>query len=699
MKYIYKYISLFIMLACFVSCQDDIIVEDLSHNESGNLPKTITISLGNDNTSSRLAYEETTISSLKALKTTWENDDVVYVNHYGTTQATSRIVSLSSYAQYKLIKGAGTSLGVFQLADNYRWENNDDRSSFWLYYDGNHNVHDDGGFLNCSYENQTQSGNNNMDHIKALHSVRAQLDLNKAFDAANIDLSEGVEQSSCIKLDLSGLPSIVPTKVSLITLDANNFWVDSFSKYNYLTEYWVSSSSCKDDKLHQLSLTLTNFTSTGSITAYMMMSNRSVSLKKGSKLRVIVESQNGTKYYADKEITSDKELKGGAYHILTISDTWKTYDVVSSKDYSKDGETETLQTATTTTGVDLVFMGDGFIDEDINNSTYRNALNQAYEDFFTVEPYYSLKYLFNVYFVTAVSENRIQITTNQDNPNGATGTASSTKFSTYFTPGSTAMGGNNSLVLEYAKKALGADADNRIKKAQVIVVVNATTHAGTNHSTIDTSTDYGASWGIAYIPMKNPKDDQTGEARRLTLVHEGGGHGVGKLADEYGGNTYYQNPSYAWAELAEYHGYGYYRNVDKYVENETTTENVYWSNLIAPYQDEELGVYAEGGAYTFARDFCRPSENSVMRDQFKEGGNYFNAASRWAIWYRIMKLTNSETDPTFDKFITWEQSIPQSTNESRSAISDNPAMDKLLPLAPPVYVKGQWINGRFVEEE
>ena len=709
MKLINKYLMWGVMAACFFSCQDDAIVENLPDNVFSNLPKTITVSLGEDKPSSRLTYEETTYNSLRALKSKWESDDVVYVNPYITTTSTTTSNGITTekvyewFATYKLISEPGSSIGTFELDESKSvWNSSNTFNDFYLYYGSD--IKNDGDFLNHSYASQTQNGDNDMNHIEALHTVRAKLtfDAGVSFVESYVDLSqEGVVQSSCVKLELSGLPTIIPTKVSLITLDENNFWIDSFGKYNYLDSWKGEQSYLKDEKLHKLTLSLTGYNSTNEITAYMMMSNRPVYLNQGSKLRVLVES-NTKKYIADKIITSNKELTGGAYHILSIDDGWTEYNVASSIDYTEDGKFETKQTASEgTNGVDLIFMGDGFMDTDINNGDYKKALDQAYEDFFTVEPYKSLKNYFNVYYVTAVSENQSEVTpaykgnTTTVDPNGAEGTGASTKFATYFTPGATAMGGNNSLVLEYAKKALGTNADERIKTAQVVVVVNASAHAGTNHSYIDKTTDYGASWGIAYTPKDNPSDD-TGEARRLTLVHEAGGHGVGKLADEYGGNTSYTNLSGAWSNLNYYHQWGYDKNVDKY-DATITKANVYWKDLIAIYEESEgLGVYSSGGAYTVAEGFCRPSNNSVMRSQFDSGGDSFNAASRWAIWYRIMKLTDADSEPTVSEFITWDQEHPQVASSSIAIYSRS--VNDLLPLAPPVYVKGQWINGRFIEE-
>ena len=534
MKTCFKYICLFVCMACFYNCQDDLRIENLSDSEFSNLPKTITVSLGNSNASSRLAYEEVDNASLKVLKSTWETDDVVYVNPYASSTVSSgeNVTEYKWFATYKLKSGQGTSVGVFELDENNSvWNSTIEVQNYYLYYGTD--IKSDVDFLNHSYESQTQNGNDNKNHIGSLHAVRAQFsfDNNTSFDESYVDLSsENVIQSSCFKLDLKGFPeAITPTKVSLIVLDANNFWRDVFGKYNYLqTAVNVEQSDFKNDKLDKLSLNLEGFESTQSIIAYMMMSNRPVSLEVGSKLRVLVESNN-KKYIADKEITSNKELAGGKYHILTISSGWQEYNVTSSSDYSNDGTFTTKQTASAngiSRGVDLVFMGDGFVDTAISDGTYTGVLEQAYEDFFSVEPLKSLKSYFNVYYVNAVSENQQAINLVEGNSNGATGTGANTKFATYFTPGATATGGNNDLVMEYAKKALVTDADTRIKTAQMVVVINAECHAGTNHYYIDETTDYGASWGIAYTPKANNLD-ATGEARRLTLVHEAGGHGVG----------------------------------------------------------------------------------------------------------------------------------------------------------------------------
>ena len=78
----------------------------------------------------------------------------------------------------------------------------------------------------------------------------------------------------------------------------------------------------------------------------------------------------------------------------------------TSTDYSRDGEVITLQKATVGKGVDIVFMGNGFVDKDMaSGGLYEQKMRQAMEQFFAYEPYTSLRNRFNVYAVKVVSPN------------------------------------------------------------------------------------------------------------------------------------------------------------------------------------------------------------------------------------------------------------------------------------------------------
>lgn len=705
---IFNWSYCFILTWVLFGCNNDIETEvKQTPVQESPFPKTISVAFAQtDDANSRLAYEEYGTLGSMGIKTTWENTDKVTVN----------LLSNLHYAIYKINDGIGTAQATFTVdTDNYNISTGLIKfTHFGVYYPST--ITSDQAFFDFSYENQTQNGNNSISHIKQFHCART-LEVyssGQSFSGVIDFSSEGALQSSCMKFMLKDFPSMNPTKITLMKMDSNGFFTDAFYTTNYPNGIYSAYLSASNT--NKLSLNLTNIGNTTSVNAYMMMSCAPIQLKSGEKFRVVIE--DGTKkYYSDKAINSNAVLNTGRLHVISISgtDNWKELNLPSSSesDYQTyDAKVTTLQTANAaniTQGTDLIIMGDGFIGEDFANGTYQEAMSNAYDDFFSVEPLKSLKDHFNVYYVNAVSENRLYI---DNQMNGAQSTQPSiTKFSTFFVPGSTQVGGNDNLVLEYAKKALGTNANTRIQTAQILVVVNANCHAGTCYTAynLESKKDYGEFHGIAYCTMYSNK-----ESRRLTLVHEAVGHGFGKLADEYGegSGSYYSNPSSKWDELKTFHTIGHHKNVDKYTTDITTINDVFWNNLYSTYgTSESLGVYE--GAYTVFKDFCRPTPNSVMNNQFtnnSEDGYYrFNAISRWTIWYRLMCLTTNNyggliSDNSFanslDDFLNWDSAhkdvIPSNYNMSYSARSI--LEGNQVPSTPPVLILGRWENGRFITE-
>jgi len=209
----------------------------------------------------------------------------------------------------------------------------------------------------------------------------------------------------------------------------------------------------------------------------------------------------------------------------------------------------------------------------------------------------------------------------------------------------------------------------RANRALMIVMVNVQCHAGTCSLVWTTGSDYGNAYSVAYTALGNNSEEQ----RRWTTIHEAGGHGFGKLGDEYWGP---EERADGWSLPWE----------------DTTEDNVYWSELLGGYGYEEsegLGVYR--GGYTYENFFCRPTPNSVMRSQFSNDGKFFNAISRWAIWYRLMKLTGctnaSDFKSSLNEFIAFDNTITIDAEPlTRSAVYDN----GMFPLAPPVLIEAEW---------
>ena len=569
-----------------------------------------------------------------------------------------------------------------------------------------------------------------MDHLKDKHSMRVtyytdpNLNQSRPFEHAMIDFSaEGVEQSSCMKFNLSGFSTkITPEKLELVYYNPQGGIEPLFYKFNLPS---LRFSNYTTEKLSSMTLSLSGFSATNSITAYMMMSNATMSVSNGGKFRVYVTTTTGARYYGDVAITKNVNLKGGKIYSITCK-SWKEMDQNDAFVNPSVGVT-VLQEAKEGNGTDIIIMGDGFDKTHFGtDGDYDDLMEEAYNNFFSVEPYASLKGYFNVYYINAVSEEDHDAIP-QDN--GAIQGDAVTIFNTQFVSGTTSIKGNNSMVLEYAKQAIrtkggknGAAVTDesvisrRAQTALMMVQVNVKCHAGTCSLSWSSEYDYGYGYSVAYTALNT-----SNYGRRWTTIHEAGGHGFGKLADEYGGNYITSFSTDKWKELNEIHSCGVNRNVNEYwnssVETgcgdlswiETTNENVYWSALLNTYEyknelevsgkGEGLGIYR--GANTYDNLYCRPTKNSVMRSQFDTNGNFFNAISRWAIWYRVMKLTGTKSYKNFESslndFIEFDEglTIIKNAPEGRGVLD----LKELKPLAPPVLIKGEWINGCLVLEK
>lgn len=685
----------------------------------------IYVGLHGEGADTRLTYHEGIVDGRTVMKTLWSEGDALTAN---PTPGNEEYV----YSYY-LTDGSGSGAGTFECSEFPKGTppGNLNSSAWTIYYPGS--IQGEQDYFDMTYIGQTQIGNNSTAHLKNFHSLRLKIEGAVTFDNSFIDLSgEDLDESMCMKFNLSGLPSgITPVRVDLTNIAADGSFIELFYTHNFLTNWW-SGATRNETKTHTMSLALEDFEETSSITAYMMLSNASVTVVGGSKFKVTVTAANGNRYYCEKLVGSDVTLKGGTMNSITCTE-WTEAGTIDGFDNPEDGVV-VLHEATVGNGTDIVIMGDGFAGTEEhfgNEGDYKTIMIKAYNDLFSVEPFNTLKPYFNVYYINAVSEEDHDALPYYDaysNQNGATQGSASTRFSTIFTPGATTITGNNDLAINYASQAIKTKggpggtaydekaAITRANKALIMVMVNVECHAGTCSMawTLDSVNDYGNAYSVAYTALGNSEDQ-----RRWTTIHEAGGHGFGKLADEYGGRDIISFSTQSWIDLDNSHSYGVNRNVNMYWGAEetgwgqelsgtyTTTSNVYWSDLFtASYSSqaeaEALGVYR--GAFTYNNLYCRPTENSIMRNQFGTNGQFFNAVSRWAIWYRLMRLTGSTSRAQFkdsiEDFITFDKTISITMNELQTKGSEMVMSDEyFVPTAPPVMIPGYWENGRFVAYE
>lgn len=333
----------------------------------------------------------------------------------------------------------------------------------------------------------------------------------------------------------------------------------------------------------------------------------------------------------------------------------------TSSDYSADGVVELLQAASAGEGIDIVLMGDAYTDRLIADGTYRSVMENTMEQFFSEEPYRSFREYFNVYMVYVVS------------PNGEYSYQSTTALDTYFgQEGTTLVGGYDEMVMQYALNAISSD---RMDEALLVVMMNRDYYAGTCYMYYPEYGDYGNGVSVAYFPTSS-----NAETFRGLILHEAGGHGFSKLADEYAYQQYGEIPSSEVEACRNLETFGWYRNIDF-----TPDENqVKWSRFIADsrYQYDGLGAF-EGGN-TYWTGVWRPTENSIMR--YNDGG--FNAPSREAIYIRIHKLAYGEDwQYDYESFVAYDE-VNRRTEPAAAAHSGVTRMYE--PTVPPVVIGKTW---------
>ena len=160
---------------------------------------------------------------------------------------------------------------------------------------------------------------------------------------------------------------------------------------------------------------------------------------------------------------------------------------------------------------------------------------------------------------------------------------------------------------------------------------------------------------------------------RGVVQHEAGGHGFGKLIDEY---IYYSTalPDEMIASFRQWEGFGHNANADLTDD----PARIKWREF---YELPRYGmVRAFEGAYMYARGIWRPETNSCMNNNV----SYFNAPSRKKIVERIMELSGRSFD--MNDFLA-KDAINLSTS-ARSRLREPRAGELFVPFAPPVLTVG-----------
>ena len=364
---------------------------------------------------------------------------------------------------------------------------------------------------------------------------------------------------------------------------------------------------------------------------------------------VSVEPLSGTGK-VEVTVTVDELAEGSGYRegevvFLLDGKDYRTRTKVEQYDYQYgDGDVLTHQTASVGAGVDIVFMGDCFDAKDIAEGNYLNAMNEAVEHYFAVEPYKTYRDYFNVYTVFGLSP---------DSGVGDVNTIREAKFGSAY-----ALGGitpDETVCFEYACKApTVSEAD--ISRTLVVLIENTSDYGGITYM-------WGDGSAIACCPMST--DVYPYDFRGL-IQHEAGGHGFGKLGDEY----IYHNEFIQTCLCQDGCPHVDEFNANKargWYENLSLSGDMYevpWSHLIFDPQYSNLVDIYEGG-FMHMRGVFRSEPNSCMNNNVP----YFSAISREAIVKRIMEYAGEPY--SFEDFKA--RDVLDASTAGISAVSKSPS--------------------------
>ena len=315
-------------------------------------------------------------------------------------------------------------------------------------------------------------------------------------------------------------------------------------------------------------------------------------------------------------------------HPITCTYNVKQFDY----EYEEDAVLQ-LQKATKGRqgGIDILFVGDGYDAEDIATGTYRQQMEQEMEYFFAVEPYKTYREYFNVSIAMAMSYESGAL----DSPDKWR----NTKFNIIFGASSSGR-----LLVDFDEIGRYVLQDvtqcpittQNIGRSLIICVPNSDAYEGLTAM-------YGDGSAIAVCPHSTL--DYPNDARGL-IQHEAGGHGWGKLDDEYiYHRAFIQMCPCACCghveDVEAMHAMGWGRNVSltgKY-------KDVEWRHLIF---DERYGNLVDifDGAHMHSDGIFRSEPHSCMNNNVP----YFSTWSRQLIVERIKDAAGETFD--FENFVS-----------------------------------------------
>lgn len=309
-------------------------------------------------------------------------------------------------------------------------------------------------------------------------------------------------------------------------------------------------------------------------------------------------------------------------------------------------------------GINIVLLGDGYDAKSIADGSYLKTMKQEMEYFFGLEPYTTYRGYFNVYTAFPLST---------ESGVGTVNTIRYNRFNTTFT-GGVKLKADYDEIFAYALNAPTVTKAN-LNQTLIIMVPNTTEYGGVTQM-------WTSGAAIAFCPLSTysyPLDT------RGVVQHEAGGHGFGKLGDEYiYHNAFIDN---CLCKDGCDHGYAFnkYKALGWY-ENLSFTgkmQSVPWSHLIFDPRYSDLVDIYEGG-YMHSRGVFRSEQNSCMNNNIP----YYSTISRESIVKRIKRYAGETY--SFEDFVKNDKreagNVTRSTGRSGSVGNVNSGMHQHAPV-------------------
>lgn len=428
------------------------------------------------------------------------------------------------------------------------------------------------------------------------------------------------------------LPNIAPSKPELIAPEDGI----TDSRTNPYFSWKQSTDPDGDPVTYRLMISDDNGNNWSTTSTAQLRAKHKVDLSKNTSHLWKVQALDALGATAESDIRTFTTGDGGVY---------------------EDGEVSLLQTesAGADRPVHLIFMGDGFIEEDYaEGGAFDQAVEQAVNSLFDVEPYASYRDYFRISTVAVYSQERGATVKNDmtsvDKQN------IDTAFDSVLEGGnSTSVDCDYQKVFSYAMTVPGVTQE-ALQNTTVFLLINIDAYAGT------CMMEYTGR-SVAMCPMGRNSFGQV-------VIHEGGGHGFGRLLDEY---RYHadrfpdeeKENLNLWRTQDPYFGY----NIDITGER----SKVHWRHYFDRQGYGAVGIFE--GAYYYDSGVWRSEAISCMDDNRP----YYNAPSREAIVRRIMKASGE----TFrmEDFIKNDKVKADPTTKASNYV------EAFVPFAPPVFIQ------------